>query len=457
VPRGNQHLFIHTDQATRSDEFEHELVPVIRENRDIVGFLPWRSRSISTNLRAHGCTNSFDQPLSFVDERVIPIQKLFLILLLTLLLTACAAPSGRKDILVLVNGLLIDGTGSDPIPNAMLVIQGERILAAGPKGDVKVPRGARLIDVAGATILPGFINAHVHFAFEEHNLQAWAYGGVTTVRDEGIISSGTLKDLMTRRDAFSQNPEYARVISAGYMLAVPNGYGSLFVNSPDDARRKVIEELDMGADLIKISLEDGYAGRSNLPKLSDNEITTIIAAAHERGTLVSGHVTQAQFLKVFVDVGVDDIAHIPYDVAPDEVWQEMVAKNVYLTPTFTVYRNYGAPVAGCVLNLSNFVKQGGQVALGNDYGGGPGEFELGIPMYEIEKMAESGMTPMQIIVASTKNAAHVSHIADQVGTLEAGKIADVLIASRNPLDDLQNLLDIQMVIHNGVIIRGESR
>jgi imidazolonepropionase-like amidohydrolase len=121
-----------------------------------------------------------------------------------------------------------------------------------------------------------------------------------------------------------------------------------------------------------------------------------------------------------------------------------------------VYRNYHAPISTCVLNLRNFVKQGGQVALGNDYGGGPSEFELGIPMYEIEQMTEAAMTPMQIIVASTKNAAIVSGIEGQVGTLEAGKIADVFVVSGDPLEDLANLTKILMVIHNGTIIRDES-
>jgi len=310
--------------------------------------------------------------------------------------------------------------------------------------------------LAGATILPGFINAHVHFAFNEKNLEAWAYGGVTTVRDEAIISSKTLDSLMIWRDEANRNPQYARLISAGSMMTVPNGYGDLFVTSPDDATQKVFEELNAGVDLIKISMEDGYAGRSGLPKLSDEEIAAIISAAHKRGKLVSGHITQTEYLKILVEAGVDDIAHIPYDLTPLETWQAMVAKDIYLTPTFTVFRNYGAPISICVLNLKNFLEQGGQVALGNDYGGGPGEFELGIPMYEIEQMSNAGMTPMQIIVASTKNAAIVSGIEDQVGTLEMGRIADVLVVSGDPLHDLQNLTDIRMVIHNGTIIRDEA-
>ncbi len=388
------------------------------------------------------------------------IRKLNLLLLFALLLAACTSPaspagSPQQDTLVLVNATLIDGTGSDPVPNAVVVIQGDRIVAAGSKENVRIPSGARAIDLEGATILPGFINAHVHFAYDEKKLEAWAQGGITTVRDEGIVSSGTLDSLLAQRDEFNQNPRLARLVSAGYMMAVPGGYGELIVTSPDEARQKVFEELDAGADLIKIAMEDGYAGRSGLPKLTDEEVAAIIAAAHERGTLVSGHITQAKYLEILVKAGVDDIAHIAYDVVSNEVWQEMVAKDIYLTPTFTVFRNYNAPVSTCVLNLRNFLKQGGQVALGNDYGGGPGEFELGIPMYEIEEMAKAEMTPMQIIVASTKNAAIISGVDDQLGTLEAGKIADVLVISGSPLEDLESLRNIRMVIHNGTIIRDE--
>lgn len=378
------------------------------------------------------------------------------LLMLFALLYGCAPSPPQKDALVLLNGLLIDGTGSDPLPNAVVVIQGERIVAVGSSNSVKIPRGARLMDLKGAAVLPGFVNAHVHYAFDKQNLKAWAQGGVTTVRDEGIISSGDLKTFMSQRDANNQDPQYARVVSAGRMITVPTGYGWLFVTSEEDARLKVFDELDAGVDMIKISIEDGYAGRSGLPKLTNAEIAAIISAAHERGVRVSGHITQAQYMQSLVEAGVDDIAHIPYDTVPDNVWSTMVSKNIYMTPTFTVLRNYGASIDTCVENLRSFLKHGGQVALGNDYGGGPNQFELGIPMYEIEKMSEAGMSPMQVIVASTKNAAIVLGIGDQVGTLEVGKIADVLIVSSNPLDDLQNLLTIQIVVHNGQVIRDES-
>lgn len=92
------------------------------------------------------------------------------------------------------------------------------------------------------------------------------------------------------------------------------------------------------------------------------------------------------------------------------------------------------------------------VALGNDYGGGPGDFELGIPMYEIEQMTAAGMTPIQIIIASTKNAASVVGLEKEIGTLEPGKVADLLVVDGNPLQNLKDLSNLRLVIHNGVVV-----
>ncbi len=357
--------------------------------------------------------------------------------------------------LALVNATLIDGTGADPLAEAVVLIQGDRIVAVGPRGTINFAPETQTIDLQGATILPGFINAHVHFAYDERSLETWALAGVTTVRDEGIISSRPLADLLAFRDKTRADPKYARLVSAGYMTTVPGGYGDLFVSSPEDARQKMTEELDAGVDLLKISLEDGYAGRSGLPKLTGEEIAAIVAVAHERGTRVSGHLTQGAYLEQMVNAGVDDVAHIPYDFIGPEVLKSMVARDIYFTPTFTVFRNYGAPVSQCVANLRKFLELGGHAALGNDYGGGPGDFEQGIPMYEIEQMTKAGMTPMEIIVASTLNAAHVSNLEKELGTLEPGKIADILVVSGNPLDNLQVLQKVRLVIHQGVVIRDE--
>jgi imidazolonepropionase-like amidohydrolase len=104
-------------------------------------------------------------------------------------------------------------------------------------------------------------------------------------------------------------------------------------------------------------------------------------------------------------------------------------------------------------NLRKFVQAGGKVALGTDYAGYTSQFDLGMPIREIEFMQEAGMPPMQIIVAATNHAAQVCNLEAEIGTLEPGKIADILAVKGNPLEDLHALLDVALVVHNGVIVR----
>jgi imidazolonepropionase-like amidohydrolase len=358
--------------------------------------------------------------------------------------------------LALTNGTLIDGTGADPLAGAIVLLGGDKILAVGAADSVEVPAGVTTVDLGGATILPGFINAHVHRGFNKANLEAWAQGGVTTVRDEGT-SSAQLANLKAFQAELSADPNYARLVSAGVMLAVPGGYGDLYVNSADEARQAVLTEVEQGVDAIKVAMEDGYAGTSGLPKLTPEELKAIVTAAHEKGLPVSGHITQGAYIQPLLDAGVDDIAHLAYDFINPDTLKQMVEQDIVWIPTFTVFRNYGAPVTALKDNLRQFLELGGKVALGNDYGGGTGEFEMGLPMYEIQMMSQSGMTPMQVILAGTKNAAHALRLDAEIGSIEPGKSADILIVDGNPLDDLQVLAKVKMVIHNGTIIRDEIR
>jgi imidazolonepropionase-like amidohydrolase len=341
--------------------------------------------------------------------------------------------------LALINGMLIDGTGADPLPDAALVIQEGRILAVGPRAEVEVPTGAKIIDLQGATVLPGFINAHVHLGYSEHNLQAWAQAGVTTVRDLGTSPAS---DPFSRRDELD-----------GYPM-VPWGMQGLAVTSAQDAALKVNQLLDDGADVIKIALESGYLFETNIPVLSAQEAATIVKVAHERGTLVSAHVTAAQDLGLALDAGVDDIAHMVTNNLSHQLIEGMLENDVYWVPTLELWKGVGGLDRQAVANLRKFVEAGGKVALGTDYAGYSSEFDLGMPITEMELMGEAGMTPMQTILAGTQNAAHVCNLEGELGTLEAGKIADVLIVDGNPLEDIHALTDARLVIHNGVVIRG---
>lgn len=368
-----------------------------------------------------------------------------------------ARPAASPE-LVLFNGTLIDGTGATPIPDAVLVVGGGRILAVGPRGIVAIPEGVPAIDVQGGTILPGFINAHVHGGYNLDNLAAWAQAGVTTVRDLG---RGIVPPDFTAREQAAADPRYARLVAAGPFLTAPGGYptgvfGSpaVYVSSPDEARQAAEKLLDQGADVVKIAVESGQDFGEQLPMLDVPTIAAIVEAAHGRGTLVVAHVLVSSDLRRALDGGVDDIAHMVSDDLPDELIQRMVDRGVYWEPTLELWRGVGqGNDRRAIANLRRYVAAGGLVALGTDYDGYSTPFQLGMPTVEIEAMGEAGMTPMQIIVAATRNAAHVCNLDAEAGTLEVGKVADVLIVAGDPLEEIHALENVRWVVHNGVVIR----
>jgi imidazolonepropionase-like amidohydrolase len=371
---------------------------------------------------------------------------------------AAAQSAAEPGTLALVNGILIDGTGDNPLPDAAVLIGEGRIVAAGPRAVVTIPPDARIIDVQGAAILPGFINAHVHQGFSASNLEAWAQSGVTTVRDLG---NSPRDDLFAQRDALLKDNRHARLVAAGPMLTVPKGYpmvpwGSpgLTVTSPEDAASKVDHLLDVGADVIKIAMESGGVFGRSIPVLSAEEAAAIVKTAHQRGSRVSAHILSAADLDRALDAGVDDVAHMAADTVPDSSIERMLDSGTYWVPTLELWKRVGGGNdRTAVANLKRYVAAGGKVALGTDYAGYSAVFDLGMPVTEIDLMQQAGMTPMQIVVAGTRNAAAVCNLEDELGTLQAGKIADVLVVNGNPLADMHALSQVRLVIHNGQLIR----
>ncbi|CAG0931829.1 hypothetical protein TFLX_02302 [Thermoflexales bacterium] len=360
--------------------------------------------------------------------------------------------------LALINGTLIDGTGADPIKDVVLIIQGERIVAVGPRSSIEIPEGAQIIDMQGTTILPGFFNAHVHGAYNEEKLAAWAKEGVTTVRDLGAYQWPPSQVLL---DRIEKDNRYARLVSGGIFITPPNGYPiAVFggkghtISTTAEAPLAVNELLDQGADVIKISMESGRIFGQQIPMLTTEQVKAIVATAHQSGTRVSAHATFSSDLKRAIDEGVDDVAHMIVDPVNDDLIKAMLERNMYWVPTIELWMNVGqGQDANVIVNLRRYVAAGGQVALGTDFEGYYTPFQLGMPTKEIAWLSEAGMTPMQIIVAATKNAAHVSNLEKELGTLEIGKLADVLIVEGDPLQNLKALSNVQYVIHNGEVIR----
>jgi len=383
------------------------------------------------------------------------------------LLIGCNSTQRADDTLSLTNGILIDGTGADAVPDGAVVIRDGRIVSAGPRTQLAIPANANIIDVQGGTILPGFINAHVHAAYSAWTLKAWAKGGVTTVRDLGAFGTYTRPKFVTR-DTLNANPKCARLFAVGSFINAEGGYPMAYwgghvvtVTSPEEARQAVNRLIDDGADVIKTAMESGYAfGQSGWPLLSPKEATVLVETAHKRGKPVTAHVTSAHDLGRALDAGVDEIAHMVVDGLSEDLILRMVETGTRWIPTIELWqgvsRNYSAAAnygIWAIKNLALFVEAGGEVALGTDYAGAPNvDFDRGMPIHEIGWMHEAGMTPTQIIVAATLNGARSCDMESELGTLEAGKLADVLVVDGNPLVDIQALTKVRMVLRDGKFI-----
>jgi imidazolonepropionase-like amidohydrolase len=383
--------------------------------------------------------------------------------------TPTAIPAPRYD-LVLVGGTLIDATGAPPLANAAIAIQGGRIAQIGTADTLRYSSDTPILDVRDATIMPGFINSHVHITgLADDELRRWSRAGVTTIRD----LAGPLADLVATRDRIraANNPTLPRLLVAGPIVTVEGGYPfavgekalrveGLAVRDANDARAVVAALADGGADVIKLAV----SGRTDVHwmELSDEEIAAITATAHARGLRVSAHVDRVVALRRAVHHCLDDAAPRTRDRMPDEVIALMVERGVTMSPTISVYEALARQRGKDAVwrkqlqplmydNLRRFVAAGGILALGDDYGGVP-HMPIGMPMAELLHWQAAGLSPQQIIESSTRGSALATGLEDELGTGEAGKIADLLVVQGNPLDDLSALARPLLVVHDGQIV-----
>jgi len=379
----------------------------------------------------------------------------------TATLTAVATPSPPPSIyeqiqagdLVIYGGTLIDGTGADPFADALVVVRGERIVAVASDPAFQPPAGTQLVEARGFTIMPGVIDSHAHITGDitgPDGLWYWLEEGVTTLRDiASIAGPADLKMLVA-----ALGDRAPRVVVAGPIVTAPGGYpipayGSLValqVTDPEDARAKVGALLDEGADIIKIALEP-----VGLPVMSLDTAQAITQLAHERGTVVTAHATPLEGVRLAIDAGVDSLAHSPLHVPPKEMVDEMIAKGMYVVSTLDIYGGQGANF------LTPFAQAGGKVALGTDYGCcEKGYVPGGMPVEEMQLLLSAGLTPMQVLVAATKHGAEVSNLGAELGTIEPGKLADIIVVDGDPLVDINAMRDVTVVIKNGRLAVGEA-
>jgi imidazolonepropionase-like amidohydrolase len=417
--------------------------------------------------------------------------KIFALLTLASIALAVFAVYGQTihydvpaDALVITNGTIVDGTGADPLPDGVVVIQGNQITAVGRTGDLAISPKATVMDAEGGYILPGIINAHIHDGASTHVRRRFLEHGVTSILDLG---SPRHTIAAFARENSPQGPA-ARGFRAGPIITVRGGYPDVEygmhrnyeVTSPEHARLVVADLADRGVDAIKIALEPGPTSDDPWPMLSLAEVKAIVDEAHKHELLVHAHVTKPYVLDVALEAGVDVIEHLPVPFPSEENLQQfqadkggfivqatkyhqrMIDQGMILVPTLSAFIK-GAfqktdPTPADQLSVELYLQilrhyhdLGGIIAVANDYSACEvcGDEECPIP--EMEMFLVTGLTPMEVIEASTRNGALALGQGDTLGTLEPGKLADIVVIDGNPLDDIQALRQVQFVIKDGQV------
>ena len=374
-------------------------------------------------------------------------------------------------------GRVLDGTGAD-IGDADVAVEDGRIVDVGPGLD-----GDESVDVTGRTILPGLFDCHTHvvvgsidtmrlmqtpfsyrFFQAAHNLVATLRVGITTVRDAGGADLGVKQAV---EDGLVAGPRMHISLS---MLSQTGGHGDgwmpyggsidallthhpgvpeTIVDGPDEMRRKVRELIRMGADVIKVATSGGVLSPRDKPTHAHfrlEELEVLVEEASAAGIFVMAHAQAAPGIKNAIRAGIRSIDHGIY--LDDEAIQLMLDRGTWLVPTLVAPRGViDAADAGASIpeasvakarevvethtaSFARAVAAGVRVAMGTDSGVIP----HGQNLRELALMVEGGMTPMQAIEATTRSAAELMGLQDELGTLEAGKRADLVVVDGDPLD-----------------------
>ena len=413
-----------------------------------------------------------------------------------LLFFAAATLSAADETIAIRAARLIDGRSDTVTSPALVVVRGNKIESIGGTP----PAGARLIDLGDATLLPGLIDAHAHVLLqgdvtqEDYDVQLFkeslAYRalragraakialehGFTSMRDIGnegamytdvdvkrAINNGVIPGprLQVATRALSVTGGYG---PSGYQPEIDFPKGVQIVDGVEDARKAVREQVGNGADWIKVYADRSYflqpdGTLSSIPNFTLDEFRAIVDEAHRLRKKVAAHAMARPGLENAISAGVDSIEH---GIAiPDDLLDRMKAQGIYLSPTLTVTEYVapgraaeGRPIWGKIPifhrdSFNRAVRRGVKVAFGTDAGGFPWDV---LQAQEFTHMTRNGMTPMQAIKAATIVPAEMMGVADQVGTIERGKLADLVAVPGNPLQDITAMERVMFVMKDGAVI-----
>src|SRR3954452_20116779 len=393
---------------------------------------------------------------------------------------------------LLRNVTLVDGTRTAPVPGQALVVEGRRIAWIGPDGEAPSTAAEAVVDGGGRTVLPGLINCHVHLTADgAPDLFAQVAGdtvplatlraadsaritlmsGVTTVRDCGAADDIVIELAKAIDRGLVPGP---RVQAAGRVITMTGGHGHFIgreADGPDEVRKATRAEIKAGAGVIKVMATGGVLTPGVSPTqtaLLPEELAVVAQEAHNSGRRVTTHAIGRAGIHNALVSGIDSVEHGFY--FDDELLDLAVAQGTFLVPTILavdgIVRNgQAAGIPGWVVekaereaaqqreSFAAAVASGMRIAAGTDAGtpfNRHGDLAL-----ELALMVQHGLTSMQTLVAATRGAAENLGLEHEIGTLEVGKLADLIVVDGDPVADITATGRVVLVVKDGVVHRDE--
>ncbi|HUF48977.1 MAG TPA: amidohydrolase family protein [Vicinamibacterales bacterium] len=400
-------------------------------------------------------------------------------------------------------GRLIDGVGTTPRGPTTVIVTGDRITSV--EDGFRAPAGARVIDLRTSTVMPGFIDSHTHITGEgtgdaivraatesplDHAVRSTVYArrtleaGFTTIRNVGADGGA---DVALKRAIDAGMVVGPRIWTARTTLSITGGHGDQgglrpdlwvaptwvdgIVDSADEARKAVRYQHKHGADLIKITATGGVlsiGASGDAQQFTDEEMRAIVESAHLLGLKVTAHAHGKQGMMAALRAGIDSIEHGTY--ADDEVFDLFKARGAYLVPTIlagktvaelaTIPGHFHPTVQAKAARIGPLIqdmfgrayKAGVKIAFGTD----SGVSTHGENAREFGYMVEAGMPPMEAILSATRGAADLLGAAGRVGSIQAGRFADLVAVAGDPVADISELRRITFVMKGGAVVKGPA-